>query len=127
MPDVELQDIETMLIPFVAQHSGVPAHTLVPKNRPDEFVRVWRTGGTAVNQALEEAQVTVECWGKTTIRAAQIAQKARGGFLRDLKSLKLVRGSQEVTGPYYDPDPDTGIPRYSFTIRLSVRAKRIEE
>lgn len=124
MPAVEFQDVESMLIPFLNTHTNVKAHTRVPKDRPDEFIRVWRTGGTAVNQALERAQVTVECWGLTTIRAAEIAQRARSALLNDLGELPLVRGGEELTGPHYDPDPDTGTARYSFTTQLSVRAKR---
>lgn len=124
MPRVEFEDVEAMLVPFLASHCGVPVSTLVPKDRPAEFVRVWRTGGTAVNQALERAQVTVEAWGRNTIRAAEIAQKARSALLNDLLELPLVRGGNELGGPRYDPDPDTGSARYSFTTQLSVRAKR---
>ena len=38
-------------------------------------------------------------------------------------AMPLVRGVDETSGPYFDPDPDTNIDRYSFTHQLSVRAK----
>jgi hypothetical protein len=38
--------------------------------------------------------------------------------------MPLVRAVEEVTGPYFDPDPGTGVDRYSMSVQLSVRAKR---
>lgn len=120
-----LVDVETMTVAFLRPVvDPVRVATAVPATRPAELVRVFRTGGAAENRVLELAQVTVQCWAANSVRASQIAQMCRHAFLNDYTRMPLVRGVLETGGLYFDPDPATGIPRYTFTMQLSVRAKR---
>jgi hypothetical protein len=101
--------------------SPVRVATRVPTNRPDEFVRVWRTGGAAANRVLDQPLLTVQCWGPN---ADNLARLCREAFLHNYSVLPLVRGVVEVTGPYQDPDPGSGVERVTFTMQLQVRAAR---
>lgn len=118
-------DAEAMVRSFLAAKvAPVRVQTKVPANRPATFVRVWRTGGAAVNRVLERPLITVQAWDTNSVAAIELAGKCRHSLLNHSAEIPLVRAVEEVTGPYYDPDPDTGIDRYSFTVQLSVRAKR---
>lgn len=118
-------DVEAMVREFLAMKvAPVKVHTKVPATRPAMFVRVWRTGGAASNRVLDQPLVTVQAWAPDSVAASELAGDCREAILNDYTLMPLVRGVEEVTGPYFDPDPSTGIDRYSLTFQLSVRAAR---
>lgn len=122
---MRLPDVETMAVEFVrAVIAPVKAATKVPKPRPSSFVRVYRSGGSAVNRVLEEAQITVDAEATNGVDAFELASKCREAFLNRYTLMPLVRGVNEVGGLHFNPDPDTNIPRYRFTVGLMVRAGR---
>lgn len=96
----------------------------VPEPRPVRWVQLQRTGGSAINRVLEIVQITVTCWAGSDVDAESDAMTVRMLFLEKYTLMSLVRGVEEVSGPYSDPDPDSGSPRYSFTVRLRVRGRR---
>lgn len=117
-------DVEAVVADFFRAESQVDIFTKLPKQRPAEFVQVTRTGGAAVNRVLDRPIVTVTGWAADKGRAAELL-----GVFRDLlqhrsSEIPLVRGVEEATGPYYDPDPESGVPRYSVSFRMRVRATR---
>ena len=125
MPAVDLVDVEGMCIVFAKTKTTAVVSTKVPAMRPALYARIYRTGGAAVNRVLDRPQVTVTVGAKAgSVAAEREASKLRKAFLNDYTQMPLVRGVQEVTGLYYDPDPDTGEDRYSFTFQMSVRGKR---
>lgn len=119
-------DSEALVQSFLAARtSPVPVVTKVPsKNRPALFVRCWRTGGPSMNRVLDQPIITVQAWGADSVTASELSSKCRQWLLADSGSMPLVRGIEEVTGQYYDPDPDTGIDRYTFSVQMKVRAQR---
>lgn len=119
-----LPDVEAMVGAFLRSRMVPPVSTKVPNPRPARFIRAWRTGGAASNRVLEDAQITVTCAAPNSVQASDDARAARTFLLNDYTAMPLVRGVEEVTGPYFDPDPDTGGDRYSLTVRLRVRAAR---
>lgn len=121
---VEFPDVEAMIGSFLRSRLPVPVSTKVPNPRPARFIRAWRTGGSAADRVVERAQVTVTCAAASSVQASDDARAARSALLNDYSSMPLVRGVEEVAGPYYDPDPDTNGDRYSMTFRLTVRGKR---
>jgi hypothetical protein len=126
MPGVELVDVEQLCVDFAKTIiPGRPIGTAVPRPRPARYVRIVRTGGPAENRVLDRPLITVTCAGEATGDASDDAAALRGAFLSRSTTMPLVRGVEEVTGPYFDPDPDTGDPRYTFIMRLAVRARRI--
>ena len=124
MPGVEFADVEAMVGAFLRDRLTPPVASKVPNPRPARFVRSWRTGGHTVNRALEVAQITVTCEAADSVTASADASAARSAFVNEYAAMPLVRGIEDVTGPYYDPDPDTNGDRYSFTVWLRVRAAR---
>lgn len=115
-------DVELLAQTFLNGLLTPPVVVFVPNPRPALFVRVFRTGGTAVNRVLERAQISYEAWGGDTVSASNLARDVRHAFLNDYTDMPLVRGVNEITGTYFDPDPDTNLPRYSGTVELMVRA-----
>lgn len=120
-----LTDTEAMARTFLlAVVTPVEVVTTVPATRPAKFVRLFRTGGSAENRVLERAQLTVQAWAPDTVTAANLAGVCREAFLNNSSLMPLVRSVSETGGLRLDPDPDTGIPRYTFTVTLMVRAAR---
>lgn len=112
-----------MVKPFIAARvGGAKVGTKVPNPRPASFVRAWVTGGSAVNRVLERVQITVDVWAASTTAASTMIGDIRHGFLNDYTDMPLVRGVEEITRPYFNPDGD--IDRYRFTVALMIRAGR---
>lgn len=125
MPAVEFPDVEAMCLAFARTKTTATVGTKVKTPRPSRYARIWRTGGGALNRVLERVQITLTCGAVAgSVEALAIARDLRGAFLNEYTQMPLVRGVEEVSGPYYDPDPDTNEDRYSFTIQLMVRGKR---
>ena len=121
---MKFPDAEAMVIAFLGPRiAPVKVHTKVPATRPASFVRAWRTGGPAVNRVLDQPLITVQAWAPDTETASELARVCREALLNESTAMPLVRGVEEVTGPYYDPDT-TGADRYTFTVQMSVRAAR---
>lgn len=117
-------DVEAMVRKYLADGLAIRVATEVPNPRPVEFIRSWRTGGTALNRVVDRAQITNQIWAESTVRAAAVAGEARILMLAASGALPLVRSVTEIAGVYADPDPATGIPRYTFTHELTIRARR---
>lgn len=124
MPAVDFSDAESMIGAFLRGKLVPPVSTKIPNPRPVRFIRAWRTGGVALNRVLEQAQITVTCTAASSVQASDDARAARSALLNDYTSMPLVRGVEEVSGPYFDPDPDTNEDRYSFTVRVTIRGRR---
>lgn len=120
---MKFADVENLIVPFVqAQVGAVPVATKVPGTRPATFIRCWVNGGASVNRVLERVQVTVDVWAPSTTEASRIAGDIRHAFLNHSGALHLVRGVEEVTRPYSNPDETSD--RYRATYALMVRATR---
>lgn len=85
----------------------------VPRDLPDVLVVCRRTGGAAVNRKLDSPIITVTVWALTRTDAAALA-----GQLRDYLYNSWGRRLEEVAGLYFDPDPATERPRYTFSAQL---------
>ena len=122
---MRLPDVEALAVAFLKTVvAPVKVATKVPSIRPASFVRAYRTGGSAVNRILEEAQITVDAWAVTEVEAFALASDCREALLNNASQLPLVRGASEVGGLHLNPDPGTNTPRYRFTVGLMVRAGR---
>ncbi|GAA4774630.1 hypothetical protein [Microbacterium gilvum] len=120
-----LPDVDAMLLDFLGPVlNPVKAYLRVPSSRPDEFVVARRNGGGAASRVLDFPTVTVDAWAKSTTRAEEMASVAREALLNGYTAMPLVRGVEELTGPYLSPDPETNLPVYRLSVRLSVRASR---
>lgn len=84
---------------------SVPVSTQVPNPRPDEFVRLSRTGGPRRTVISDEPQITVDCYADTETRAYEIAASVRAA----MNAAPIIRGDTarvvELSGPQNFPDP----------------------
>lgn len=124
MPDVAFADVEALCVAFANAQTESPTSTKEPQEPTDRWTLLQRTGGYALNRVLEQVQITATCTGPDPDTAAADATALRNAFHNKHRLMPLVRRVEETVGPYYDPDPDTNADRYSFTLQLTVRAKR---
>lgn len=114
-PDATVTIIDYLEAAFAERDEDAPVLPRVPATRPARFVVVRRTGGTARDVVIDDAQVTVESWGESDEDAHDLAQLCRG----------LLRARQyrvaEVSGPGNLPDPLSDQPRYSQTFLTAMR------
>lgn len=101
--------------------------SVVPNPRPRIFVRSWRTGGSAINRVLDAPIITTQVWGTDAADEAElepIANRLRDAVYGNVGGLiRSSRRVEEVTGLYFDPDPASSAPRYTFAWRPYLRAK----
>ena len=108
-------------------------HT-IPTPRPDEFVRIMRTGGTTTTAISETVQITVEAWALTTERAHDLCQQVRallhawphpGEILTPLAYVGAIYRTDELGGPVELPDAESEQRRFTFSVRVHVRGAAI--
>lgn len=117
-------DVEQMFRDFLEEDTEQTVETEIPGDRPDVFTHVWRSGGSASNRVVERPILTITAWDTSSTRAHDRLQECRDAVMRRYGRMPLVRRVEEISGPYWDPDPDTKLPRYSMLIRPTVRARR---
>lgn len=118
-----LPDAEKVVCDYLrAGLGGVAVASRVPKERPARFVRAWRTGGPTVNRVLDDAQMTVQAWAETTVDAQALAGQCRDLMLRAVAAGGIPQARRvQLHSLYYDEDPDSRTPRYTFTGTLRLR------
>lgn len=88
------------------------------------LVTVTRSGGVARNLIADDAELTVEAWGATVAAAHDLAASARAvlhamaGTVADGIAVYKVT---DTAGPANLPDPDSGVPRYTFGVSMTLR------
>lgn len=65
------------------------------RNRPERFVKVSRVGGGQTDPATDRARILVECFGRDTATAEQMANTARAG-LRNSAGVTLHTPTQST-------------------------------
>lgn len=122
---IAFPDAEALaIVALKAALPDVPVSTRVPSERPDEFIRVVRVGGTRSHLVSDNPMLTIECWSTDTVKASDLARRARahvGAMAQTTINGAWVRSVREVGGPMSFPDPVTESPRYQFTVLLDVR------
>lgn len=124
-PDVEATLVAYLNQSLAARGESARASTHVPNPRPAQLVRVTRIGGPRRNAVQDDAMVTVQCWAASEVEAADLGRISRG----IVHSMDVWDGeigvfyAGEVGGLAYLPDPDSGTPRYQFTVTLRAKAQ----
>lgn len=91
---------------------GYDAYVRVPKDRPDRFVTVERTGG-AVENLVDYPTVAIQTWAQTQAEAEEDASAIRmvalvGQLPEGVHSMRVN------SGPYKFYDEDSMMPRYQI-------------
>lgn len=92
----------------------------VPNPRPDEFVIVRHNGGSRDNALVDAPGIDIECWAQTMARARELSDSVSDMMLDlDRRGFKDGIASVEEEARRYDPDSESGQPRYyaSYTLR----------
>lgn len=124
-PDASAVVVGHLRDSLAARGFPTPVGTRVPNPRPaGRLVVVSRTGGVAANLVVDEAMLTVDCWGDREQDAHDLAQLCRalvraaaGSVLGGVAVYRVV----EVGGPQNLPDPLSASPRYLFTLMVGLR------
>lgn len=117
-------DSQTMALNFAASKVKVPVVSAVPRERPEAFIRIWRNGGPSKNRVIDRPLITCEGWALDSVVAGDLTETVRSAFLHDWGEMPLVRRVTEISGLYWIPDPESGTPRWRFSVQLTVRAQR---
>lgn len=120
-------DVETAVIRYLNSKDGIRASSKADRIGKTPCVVVRATGGEVLDPRRSVHQISVSCWGVSPQHDYQAFQLA-------VRVLQLLEGlpvsgwvgdypchnCRVVVAPYPDPDPNTGVSRYSFAIRLHV-------
>lgn len=120
-------DIETALIRVINSRLGVKTSGKADRIGKEEAIVLRATGGEILDPRRSVHQISVSAWGMTPqsdLSAYKLASKA----LNLIESLPVegwvgkypCHHCNVVVSPYPDPDPRTGVSRYSFAVRLHV-------
>lgn len=117
-------DVEAALVAHLGGLLAVPVSTKVPNPRPSEFVRLRRVGGTRRDLVTESALVVFECWADDTVAASDLGRLTLA-HVHEMPDVEVagavIRRVVEVGGLQEYPDPETGSPRYQFTVQIDTK------
>ena len=118
--------METAVIRFLSSKDGIRAAGKADRIGKSPVVVVRATGGEILDPRRSVHQISVSCWGinpqddmtfKLAERVLQLFERLPiDGWVGKYP----CHNCRVVVAPYPDPDPQTGVSRYSFAIRLHV-------
>lgn len=127
-------DGESLLIGFLHGHLSTIGAAGVSSVKPDQtrWVQVRATGGQPHSTVADWAQMTITVWARRDdwdgahkvmgVVRGLIEEAAEHG---DLDGTPCY-GAQILAVPYDDPDPVSGVPRVTMTVRLALRGRYVE-
>lgn len=118
-------------LPTIPDQAAVPVHRAVPDPRPPAFITCRLAPGSGIDPGLpvvDNVQLNFEAWAPTVAAAQDLAQNARAVMLAAkgvvISGIQVYR-AQDFAGPAELPDPLSNLPRFVFTIQLSVRIRQV--
>lgn len=115
-PDIEALVIAVVNADFATSFTGVTAST---KNQgADEYLKVTRTGGPRETLISERAQLLLEAYSPSEVRAIAILGRARALLFAQAGT---IFGVNEISGPANLPDPLTSQIRYTQLLGVRTR------
>ncbi|NEW49334.1 hypothetical protein GV792_04660 [Nocardia cyriacigeorgica] len=105
----------------------VPVVLAVPGQRPPQFVRLVRVGGSQITAVTDRARIIAECWAATGAAAADLARLVRAEITAAAPGKVgpvWVERAVDV-GLAFIPDPGTNLPRYLVTSELYTRGDEL--
>lgn len=122
-------DAEAMTLDYLAEYllprlddgETVALSTGVSDPRPPRLVRVMLSGSTRRTLVHRDSRITIECWSDFGEADASRLMEHVYAVLDDWELVPPFDGWP--SGPYLQPDPDTGTPRYVATCLVRHRAE----
>lgn len=112
-------DVLAALCVYLPEKLGVPCSSVVPEERPAEFVTLERTGG-GYTLGKDSPNLAVQCWASDEGAAYSLALAAREALLMSREHVDSVC-SVAIGSIYSFPDPDSGLWRYQIDVYLVTR------
>lgn len=103
---------EDAIVAHLAASLPVAVFREVPRDRPDSFVTVERTGGALNELVRDSALLAVQAWAATPKAARELAYQCRDALTCAVERDSVF--SVSVTSLYNDADTDSGSPRYQL-------------
>ncbi|QAB17483.1 hypothetical protein Leucomu_05705 [Leucobacter muris] len=123
MDRYQFDPAEDAWVAYLKSVQDTHVSTNVPRERPERFIEVERTGG-ASGLASDDAQMTFRCWAESRAAAAAFASETeRLVMLARTLAGRPVGRKTVIASSVYLPDPISGADRYQFTIRAAIRGK----
>ncbi|WP_052060116.1 hypothetical protein [Rhodococcoides fascians] len=122
-PDAEAAIVSHLNAQLAARNDAATASTVIQDPRPTRFVRTQRVGGPRRNLITDSPVLLFECWDLDTVAASELGRLveaivlATDGTWIGTKPV-WVDDVGDSSGVVHFPDPDTGLPRYQFTLQL---------
>lgn len=110
-----------LLAGLPARGLDVPVATVVPDPRPDQFIRLVDSGSERRTLVHRDSRITVEVWNATGEAAAVEDAELVYDALDNWELVPPFDGFP--SGPYAQPDPDTGTPRVVMTCIVRHRSE----
>lgn len=112
-------DVIAELIPYLRGAVGVDAYAEVPRERPERFVTLERTGGGAeVFGAIDRPTLAVQSWAPTNYSAFALATAVDAAMLAAPWHVANLMSCERNTLHNF-PDPDSRSPRYQGLYELT--------
>lgn len=113
-------NVEVLLVDFfnastIVQSENLEAFLDVPKERPDRFLTVERTGGPE-GQITGTPTLAIQVWAEHRFEAGDMARLV-AGVVRSAVVLPWV-GRVGIQSIYNFPDPDSKQARYQIVVEL---------
>jgi hypothetical protein len=125
---VQYDPIEAVVVAYLqaalaARSDTATVATKVHNPRPNRFVKVTAAGGAETALVLTDRTVIFECWDLAEPAAAFLAERSFAIMRASMRdhSEPRIRSVKVVGLPVSFPDPDTTLPRYQFTLSLTLR------
>lgn len=125
-PDAEARAVAFLKSEYEGRDIVAGVATKFPaKNVPALFTRVSRVGGGARDLVTDSPRLLFECYGDSTVTAADLGKVTRaliGAWARLSHDVTRVQPDE---GLAFNPDPDTNQPRYQFVAQVDMRGDTI--
>lgn len=119
MQRIETGDAERLVADYL---NGFPKRPRtyygVPPERPESFCVVERTGGVW-ELGRGTPRLDIDCWGPSRRAAWELADLVREAVEAMPGQVENVFGAS-IESIYRNPDIDTGTPRYTVSVELTV-------
>lgn len=114
-----MKDIETLLLERLSA-TDVEVYTEVPKDKPERFISLERTGGPFEDMILDKPIVVILCWAESRLEAKNLALKV-DSLVRSMADDidDVVESSRQSL--FNSPDPTSHKPRYQIVANFQIQ------
>ncbi len=103
----------------IQKELNIPCYVEVPKDRPEQFITIERTGGSS-NLGVDRPIIAVQTWAESASSVYDLTIETNKALLNLAETIPSVCKA-DVTSFYNFPDPDSKMKRYQLNLELVTR------